>query len=130
VLRFDGMTPMQALWEAAGISDYRIVYEIRNLNGMGGSPGDGRFEVLVREGRVTECRSEGPNDNSYGFCDGAVPDPIDLLFSRLAVFDPDHVVVQFNADWYFPESMDYDVPNSADEEYRIRVHEFEVLSGP
>lgn len=130
VLRFDGMTPMQALWEQADISDYRIVYEIRNLNGMGGSPGDGRFEVTVREGRVTECRTEGPSDHSDGFCDGSVPDPIDLPFSRLADFDTDHTAVQFNPDWHFPESIDYDAPNTADEEYRIRVHEFEVLRGP
>lgn len=117
----------QSAWRQAGINSYRIQFSMRNLNGMGGSSGDGRFDVTVRDNRRTECTAEDTLDQSRGFCDSAIPDPVSFLFSRLAVFNPDYTRVVFDSEWHFPELIEYDEPGSVDEEYRIRVHEFEEL---
>jgi len=45
----------------------------------------------------------------------------------LARFQPDYTTVSYDPTHHFPASIDYDEPNVADEEYRIRVSDFEVL---
>ncbi len=55
-------------WADLGIGDYRIVYEIRNLNGMGGGGRDGRFDVTVHDGKVAECTVEDAPFLALGPC--------------------------------------------------------------
>jgi len=139
-------------WEALDIIDYRIRYEIRNLNGVGGSPGDGTFDVTVRDGFVTDCTISEGFQSEDGSCDLArfgaaslseLPLPIDTLFSRVKAFElarssagldgTDAVtftVVRYDPTWHFPSTIQYDDPEIADEEYRITVQRFEVASNP
>jgi hypothetical protein len=35
--------------------------------------------------------------------------------------------VRYHPEWHFPEAIDYDDPETVDEEYRIQVFEFEEL---
>ncbi len=142
----------RAAWEALNIVDYRIRYEIRNLNGMGGSPGDGTYDVTVRDGFVTDCTISEGFQSEDGTCDlahfGAASTselalPIDILFSRVKAFEVAQslagsdgtdaarfTVVQYDPTWHFPSTIAYDDPEFADEEYRITVQGFEVVSNP
>jgi len=128
VLRLDAVPTGLAHWRDNGPSDYRIIYSVRNLNGIGGGSEDGVFDVTVREGRVVECVAEADRlPSSQAECSQPVPDPISVLFSWLARFNPEHTTVDYHAEWQFPTEIDYDDPDGVDEEHRIRVHRFEVL---
>ncbi len=128
VLRLDAVPTRLSFWRQNGPEDYRIVYSRANLNGMGGSPGDGVFEVVVRHGKVAECVAQmNRRPSSQTECRPAVSDPISILFSWLATLNPNHTDVNYHPEWQFPTEAFYDDPNSVDEETRIRVHLFEVL---
>lgn len=120
----------QSRWVDLAIDDYRIVYEIRNPNGMGGGDRDGRFDVTVHDGKVAECTVEDAPFRTSGPCHLPVPEPVDLLFAWLAVFDDRFTVVRWHPEWLFPEAIEYDDPATVDEEYTIRVLEFEKLESP
>ena len=50
-------------WDELAPEGYRIMYDVRNRNGMGGAPGDGEYDVTVRGGRVSDCTvSDAPRD--------------------------------------------------------------------
>lgn len=125
---------VQEEWDRLGITDYRIVYSIHNLNGMGGSPGDGLFSVVVQDGKVTECEyepspSSGSNGCSVLLQAGPSPTPVGILFARLASWEPAFTIVEYDPELPLPVRIDYDEPGFADEEYKIRVIEFEVVGG-
>jgi len=125
---------MQEEWDRLGITDYRIVYSINNLNGMGGSRGDGLYSVVVQDGKVTECEyepspSSGPNGCSVLLQAGPSPTPVGILFARLASWEPAFTIVEYDPELPLPVRIDYDEPGFADEEYKIRVIEFEAASG-
>jgi len=76
LVHFDALSPEQAKWEALGIADYRMAYSVHNLNGMGGSPGDGDYEMTVAGGKVISCTVEHGYGGSTAGCNGAVPEPV------------------------------------------------------
>lgn len=123
------LTEARADWDDAGIDSYHIVYEVRNLNGMGGSPGDGRFDVTLVDGSVTECEVTGAPREEDGSCIGRVSDPVWRLFNYAESFDGAHTNLRLSEEWPIPVLIEYDEPDSADEEYRIKVHLFEVPGG-
>ena len=130
VLRLDAVPTRLVFWRESGPASYDIVYSMQNLNGMGGGPGDGIFEVTVRDGKVVECVAKlNRAPASQTECRPAVSDPIGVLFHRLAQFNADHTAVTYHPDWRFPTEIFYDDPNSIDEETLIRVHRFELLEG-
>lgn len=127
---------------------YRIRYETRNHNGMGGGTGDGIYEWVVRNGVVAECTFSDAPRAGDGPCDtrgvagvvSELPLPVDLLFSRVNGFmarqtlygDPgtDGVAwtsVRFDEAWNYPTFIHFDSPKSVDEEFTITVQLFEVL---
>jgi len=122
---------MRDEWNSLGITDYEIVYSIRNLNGMGGSPGDGVYSVVVHDGVAIECSvEEAPLDGS-GDCVFMLaaatpyPAPVDMLFGRLASWDSAFTTVRYNLE-SVPVYIYYDEPDLVDEEYAIRVIEFQA----
>lgn len=56
-----------------------------------------------------------------------MPEPVDSRFALVARFRSEYTTVQYDPTFHFPASVDYDQPNTADEEYRIRVSDFAVL---
>lgn len=46
----------------------------------------------------------------------------------VAEFQPEYTTVSYDPTYHFPTSVDYDEPDAVDEEYRIRVSDFEVLA--
>ena len=128
VLRLDAVPTRLAFWKENAPENYEIVYSMENLNGMGGGPGDGVFEVAVRNGQVVECDAQmNWQPSSQVKCRPAVSDPIAILFFWLAQFNDEHTQVTYDPEWQFPIEAFYDDPNSVDEETRIRVHRFEVI---
>jgi hypothetical protein len=128
VLRLDAVPTRLAFWKQNAPDNYEIVYSRANLNGMGGSSGDGIFEVTVRDGKVVECVAQmNRQPSSQTECRPAVSDPISILFFWLAGLSPDHTEVTYDPVWRFPTEAFYDDPNGVDEETLIRVHRFEVL---
>ncbi len=120
-------------WDRLGIVDYRLVYSIRNINGMGGSPGDGLYSFVVRDGDVTECGFESSQPSGYDACValsqiGPGWSPIETLFARLVSSDPAFFTVEYHATLPLPVRIDYDDPATADEEYEIRVIEFQTTN--
>ncbi|MGI8516954.1 MAG: DUF6174 domain-containing protein [Acidimicrobiia bacterium] len=111
-------------WESLGIDNYRIVYSVHHLNGMGGLAGDGTYHVTVKDGVVIACQLEEvqPGDR----CDPDMSLPVDDLFSQVNRVGP-FTTVQFHPEWHIPESIVYDEPGVADEEYTMRLLEFEAL---
>ena len=116
-------------WNSLGITDYDIVYSIRNLNGMGGSPGDGVYSVVVRDGAVIECSVEEAPFGDSGDCvdmfpaAAPYPTPVDMLLGRLVSWQPAFTTVRYNSE-SVPVYIYYDEPDMADEEYAIRVIKF------
>lgn len=117
----------QVQWHELGIEDYRIVFVVQNLNGMGGSPGDGVFDVTVEGGEVARCRVEPVSGGSEDDCAPTMRDPVDKLFGFLDRHEPEYTTVSYSSELHIPEQIEYDVPNIADEEYRLSVSEFERL---
>lgn len=114
----------QAAWEALAIDDYRMVYWVQNLNGMGGSDGDGTYTLTVVDDLIASCELE-PNfegddcDHMVGFEDSA-------LFDWATRFDPTHTVISYNPEWHLPSRISYDDPEWVDEEYVVELLEFEA----
>ena len=115
----------RAQWESLGIDNYRMVYSVHHDNGMGGALGDGIYRVTVKDSVVIDCRLEEglPGDR----CGVDMSLPVDILFSWVDGVDPAFTTVQFHPEWHFPETIVFDEPGMADEEYTISLLEFEEL---
>jgi hypothetical protein len=112
-------------WERLGINSYRIVFSRSNLNGMGGSSGDGTYTVTVEEGQVTECHLDPALKGEE--CPDRFGAPADWLFGWALAFDRAHLEISFDPVWHLPRRMLFDIPGVADEEISIRVIYFTVL---
>lgn len=111
------------LWADRGVDDYTLSMSISNMNGMGGGDYDAVYTFEVRDGEVTDCvvTEMGPNAAlAEGICD-TVSSPVGFLFSWTERFDPRHTTVEYDSDTHVPLSISYDDPETADEEYLIRL---------
>ncbi len=124
----------RVLWDESGIGDYRVVFEVRNLNGMGGSPDDGVFDVTVRSGETISCEMTKGWNGAEGTCPAAWGPggltPVAALFSRILSWssvDPSFVSVTYSSSFGFPWYIGYDDPGFVDEEYSIRVRTLDAL---
>ena len=122
-----GAAANQAHWRSLGIDDYRIVFERRNLNGMGGSSGDGIVTATVAGGEMTECIEDEIALAGFGPCQFIESTPVDKLFEWLNAFDPEYTNVEYEPEFGFPVLITFDIPDAADEEYRITVRSFRRL---
>jgi hypothetical protein len=116
-------------WDDQGIDDYTLAYSINNMNGMGGADYDGVYSFEVRDGQVTECVVTELGENAAlpdDICDNRTS-PIDFLFSWVDRFDPRHTSVEYDSESHLPTRVIYDDPQTADEEYTIRLLRFDNL---
>ena len=110
--------------EQLEIDRYHIVYTVANLNGMGGFDWDGTHDVVVEDGEIVAC-SVRVNSFDIEECDRirVYPD----TFRWLILFEAEHTDVTYDPVWHMPSAISYDVPDSADEEYEIRLISLEPL---
>lgn len=107
--------------------NYALVFSISNPNGMGGGDFDAVYAFEVRDGQVVECEVSQPGPNAaraVGVCD-QVTSPADYLFSWADRFDPEYTRIEYDPDTSLPLEITYDEPGMADEDYEIRVLEFD-----
>ena len=95
-----------------------------NLNGMGGSPGDGTYTLTVVDGLIESCELE-PRADERQDCEDFVGSPDPTLFSWAKPFEAEHTTIRFDPEWHQPSRISYDDPENIDEEYVVELIEFE-----
>ena len=92
--------------------------------GRGGRLAQACYHVTVKDGVVTDCELDGggPGDRR----DPNMSLPVETLFSWVSGVHP-FTNVQFHPEWHVPETVVFEEPGMADEEYIIRLLAFEML---